>query len=209
MDNKKFKSYPCLAIHNIILFGICQKNYHFWSLSLFYYFHIKLLKWQKKEWTALCSNFIFGEYNVKMPWTPHRRKLQIELKLITPPQCQVCNVVWEQEYNNHIPGVVPIPRKNNWIKHSLHTKRINEQKIIWTMSKNFLFHKMNLTYIKFICTSRIVILVGSKKQAVYALVATRRPSDYQGNFLITSRNHTIADARNEKDATYHLNELGQ
>jgi hypothetical protein len=53
------------------------------------------------------------------------------------------------------------------------------------------------------------ILAGFKKQAVYALVATRRPSDYQGNFLITSRNHTIADARNETDATYHLNQLGQ
>jgi hypothetical protein len=53
------------------------------------------------------------------------------------------------------------------------------------------------------------ILAGFKKQVVYALVATRRPSDYQGNFLITSRNHTIADARNETDATYHLNQLGQ
>jgi cytochrome c oxidase subunit 3 len=53
------------------------------------------------------------------------------------------------------------------------------------------------------------ILAGFKKQAVYALVATRRPSDYQGNFLITSRNHTIADARNETDATYHLNQSGQ
>jgi|SRR5579875_168733 len=53
------------------------------------------------------------------------------------------------------------------------------------------------------------ILAGFKKQAVYALVATRRPSDYQGNFLITSRNHTIADARNETDATYHLNQPGQ
>nr|CAA37719.1 cytochrome-c oxidase subunit III [Physcomitrium patens] len=50
------------------------------------------------------------------------------------------------------------------------------------------------------------ILAGFKKQAVYALVATRRPLDYQGNFLITSRNHTIADARNETDATLHLNQ---
>lgn len=53
------------------------------------------------------------------------------------------------------------------------------------------------------------ILAGFKKQAVYALVATRRPSDYQGKFLITSRNHTIVDARDETDATYHLNQLGQ
>jgi hypothetical protein len=27
--------------------------------------------------------------------------------------------------------------------------------------------------------------------------------------LITSCNHTIADARNETDATYHLNQPGQ
>jgi cytochrome c oxidase subunit 3 len=53
------------------------------------------------------------------------------------------------------------------------------------------------------------ILAGSKKQVVYALVATRRPSYYRGNFLITSCNHTIADARNETDATYHLTELEQ
>jgi cytochrome c oxidase subunit 3 len=53
------------------------------------------------------------------------------------------------------------------------------------------------------------ILAGFKKQAVYALVATRRPLDYQGNFLITPCNHTIADACNETDATYHLNKLGQ
>jgi cytochrome c oxidase subunit 3 len=50
------------------------------------------------------------------------------------------------------------------------------------------------------------ILAGFKKQAVYALVATRRPSDHRGNFLITFRNHTIADARNETDATYHVNQ---
>jgi hypothetical protein len=53
------------------------------------------------------------------------------------------------------------------------------------------------------------ILAGCKKQIVYALVATKRPLDYQGNFLITSCNHTIADARNETDATYHLNKLDQ
>jgi len=53
------------------------------------------------------------------------------------------------------------------------------------------------------------ILATSKKQVVYALVATKRPLDFQGNFLITSCNHTIADARNETNATYHLNELEQ
>lgn len=53
------------------------------------------------------------------------------------------------------------------------------------------------------------ILAGFKKQAVYASAATGRPSDYQGNCLITSGNHTIADARNETDATYHFNEPGQ
>jgi cytochrome c oxidase subunit 3 len=53
------------------------------------------------------------------------------------------------------------------------------------------------------------ILAGSKKQVLYALIATRRLSNYRGNFLITSYNHTIADARNETNATYHLNELEQ
>jgi cytochrome c oxidase subunit 3 len=53
------------------------------------------------------------------------------------------------------------------------------------------------------------ILAGSKKQAIYALVATKRPSDYRGNCLITFCNHIIANVRNEMNATYHLNELEQ
>jgi hypothetical protein len=53
-----------------------------------------------------------------------------------------------------------------------------------------------------------VILTRSKKQVVYALIATSRPSNYQGNFLITCK-HTIPDACNETDATYHSNELEQ
>jgi heme/copper-type cytochrome/quinol oxidase subunit 3 len=54
-----------------------------------------------------------------------------------------------------------------------------------------------------------VILAGSKKQVVYILIATMRLSNYRGNFLITSYNHTIADACNETDATYHLNKQEQ
>jgi cytochrome c oxidase subunit 3 len=53
------------------------------------------------------------------------------------------------------------------------------------------------------------ILVGSKKKVVYALIATKRPLDYRGNFLITSCDHTVTNAYNETDATYHLNELEQ
>jgi hypothetical protein len=54
-----------------------------------------------------------------------------------------------------------------------------------------------------------VVLTGSKKWFFYALVATKWLLDYQGNFMITSSNHTIVDAHNEIDATYHLNELEQ
>jgi len=52
-----------------------------------------------------------------------------------------------------------------------------------------------------------VILNGSKMQVVYTLVATKRPSNYRGNFLITSCNHTIVNVHNETNATYHLNKL--
>jgi hypothetical protein len=40
-------------------------------------------------------------------------------------------------------------------------------------------------------------------------ITTQQLSNYQKNFLLTSRNHTIIDVHNETNATYHLNELEQ
>ncbi len=57
--------------------------------------------------------------------------------------------------------------------------------------------------------NRHVILARSKKQVVYTSITTRQLSNYQRNFFITSCNHTIIDARNEMDTTYHLNDLEQ
>ncbi len=52
-----------------------------------------------------------------------------------------------------------------------------------------------------------IILVESKKQVVYTLIATKQLSNYWRNFLLTFCNHTIIDVHNETNATYHLNEL--